>query len=33
GADVFVAGSAVYSADDPSKAIDDLRALARNAQR
>ncbi|MDN5705168.1 MAG: ribulose-phosphate 3-epimerase [Yaniella sp.] len=31
GADVFVAGSAVYSADDPSKAIDDLRALARNA--
>lgn len=33
GADVFVAGSAVYSDDDPSKAIDDLRALARNAQR
>ena len=33
GADVFVAGSAVYSADDPNKAIDDLRALARNAQR
>lgn len=32
GADVFVAGSAVYSADDPNKAIDDLRALARNAQ-
>ena len=33
GADVFVAGSAVYSADDPNKAIDDLRALARNSQR
>ena len=33
GADVFVAGSAVYSADDPAKAIDDLRALARNTQR
>lgn len=32
GADVFVAGSAVYSADDPNKAIDDLRSLARNAQ-
>ncbi len=32
GADVFVAGSAVYSADDPGKAIDDLRALARKAQ-
>lgn len=32
GADVFVAGSAVYSAEDPAKAIDDLRALARNAQ-
>lgn len=33
GADVFVAGSAVYSADDPAKAIDDLRTMARNAQR
>lgn len=33
GADVFVAGSAVYSADDPNKAIDDLRTLARNSQR
>lgn len=32
GADVFVAGSAVYSADDPAKAIDDLRTMARNAQ-
>ena len=32
GADVFVAGSAVYSADDPAKAIDELRTLARNAQ-
>lgn len=33
GANVFVAGSAVYSAEDPAQAIDDLRALARNAQR
>lgn len=33
GADVFVAGSAVYSADDPAKAIDDLRTMAYNAQR
>ncbi|WP_022870873.1 ribulose-phosphate 3-epimerase [Yaniella halotolerans] len=33
GADVFVAGSAVYSADDPNKAIDNLRTLARNSQR
>ena len=32
GADVFVAGSAVYSAEDPAKAIDELRSLARNAQ-
>lgn len=32
GANVFVAGSAVYSADDPAKAIDELRLLARNAQ-
>ncbi|WP_310175759.1 ribulose-phosphate 3-epimerase [Enteractinococcus fodinae] len=32
GANVFVAGSAVYSADDPAQAIDDLRALARDAQ-
>src|SRR5699024_5286550 len=29
GADVFVAGSAVYAADDPAQAIDDLRQLAR----
>jgi ribulose-phosphate 3-epimerase len=28
GADVFVAGSAVYNADDPQAMIDDLRALA-----
>lgn len=28
GADVFVAGSAVYAADDASKAIDELRTLA-----
>ena len=28
GADVFVAGSAVYGADDPKKAIEALRALA-----
>lgn len=33
GADVFVAGSAVYSADDPAKAIEDLRTMAHNAQR
>lgn len=33
GANVFVAGSAVYSAEDPSKAIDELRALATTAQR
>jgi ribulose-phosphate 3-epimerase len=31
GADVFVAGSAVYGADDPGKAIEALRALARDA--
>jgi ribulose-phosphate 3-epimerase len=31
GADVFVAGSAVYGADDPGKAIQSLRALARGA--
>jgi ribulose-phosphate 3-epimerase len=29
GADVFVAGSAVYGADDPARAITELRALAR----
>lgn len=33
GADVFVAGSAVYSADNPAQAIDDLRTMARNARR
>jgi ribulose-phosphate 3-epimerase len=31
GADVFVAGTAVYSADDPAKAVEALRARARNA--
>ncbi|SDG82608.1 ribulose-phosphate 3-epimerase [Sinosporangium album] len=31
GADVFVAGSAVYGADDPARAIDHLRALAEKA--
>jgi ribulose-phosphate 3-epimerase len=31
GADVFVAGTAVYGADDPAKAVEALRALARNA--
>ena len=28
GADVFVAGSAVYGADDAAAAVDELRALA-----
>jgi ribulose-phosphate 3-epimerase len=31
GADVFVAGSAVYGADDPAAAIEALRASAREA--
>jgi ribulose-phosphate 3-epimerase len=31
GADVFVAGSAVYSAEDPGKAVDALRVVARAA--
>lgn len=31
GADVFVAGSAVYGADDPAAAVDQLRALAEKA--
>jgi len=31
GADVFVAGSAVYGADDPAKAVEALRAQARAA--
>jgi ribulose-phosphate 3-epimerase len=31
GADVFVAGTAVYGADDPAKAVEALRALARDA--
>jgi ribulose-phosphate 3-epimerase len=31
GADVFVAGSAVYGAADPAKAVDDLRRTARAA--
>ena len=32
GADVFVAGSAVYAADDPDKAVQKLREQARGAQ-
>ena len=32
GADVFVSGSAVYSADDPDRAVRELRELARKAQ-
>jgi ribulose-phosphate 3-epimerase len=31
GADVFVAGSAVYGADDPGKAVEQLRATGRTA--
>jgi ribulose-phosphate 3-epimerase len=31
GADVFVAGSAVYGADDPARAVESLRAQARRA--
>jgi ribulose-phosphate 3-epimerase len=31
GADVFVAGSAVYSADDPARAVQALRAQAQQA--
>ncbi|HVQ88184.1 MAG TPA: ribulose-phosphate 3-epimerase [Actinomycetes bacterium] len=31
GADVFVAGSAVFDADDPSAAVDQLRGLAQDA--
>ena len=33
GADVFVAGSAVYGADDPGKAVDALRVQARASMR
>jgi ribulose-phosphate 3-epimerase len=33
GADVFVAGSAVYGADDPGKAVEALRVRARAAMR
>ncbi len=33
GADVFVAGSAVYGADDPGKAVEALRVSARDAMR
>jgi ribulose-phosphate 3-epimerase len=33
GADVFVAGSAVYNADDPQTMIDDLRGLAHSSFR
>jgi ribulose-phosphate 3-epimerase len=31
GADVFVAGSAVYGADDPRKAVEQLRVMGRTA--
>ncbi|MFZ5871882.1 MAG: ribulose-phosphate 3-epimerase, partial [Actinomycetota bacterium] len=31
GADVFVAGSAVYGADDAAAAVDELRRLAKDA--
>ncbi|MGC4939619.1 ribulose-phosphate 3-epimerase [Kribbella sp. DT2] len=31
GADVFVAGSAVYNADDPNQMVENLRTLAQNA--
>jgi ribulose-phosphate 3-epimerase len=31
GADVFVAGSAVYQADDPARVVDELRRLAEGA--
>jgi ribulose-phosphate 3-epimerase len=33
GADVFVAGSAVYGMDDPAAAVEKLRAIARSAMR
>ena len=33
GADVFVAGSSVYGADDPATAVEALRAIARGAMR
>ena len=33
GADVFVAGSAVYRADDPAVMVEQLRASAENAAR
>jgi ribulose-phosphate 3-epimerase len=33
GADVFVAGSAVYGADDPAKAVEALREQARASMR
>jgi ribulose-phosphate 3-epimerase len=33
GADVFVAGSAVYSADDPDRMVAELRARAESALR
>jgi ribulose-phosphate 3-epimerase len=32
GADTFVAGSAVYKADDPAAMVSTLRALAENAK-
>ncbi|HEY6737873.1 MAG TPA: ribulose-phosphate 3-epimerase [Actinopolymorphaceae bacterium] len=32
GADVFVAGSAVFGSDDPARAVDELRALATRAR-
>ena len=33
GADVFVAGSAVYSAEDPDSVVAELRELAKGASR
>jgi ribulose-phosphate 3-epimerase len=33
GADVFVAGSAVYAADDPNAMVEKLRALAQGASK
>jgi ribulose-phosphate 3-epimerase len=33
GADVFVAGSAVYAADDPNEMVEKLRALAQGASK
>jgi ribulose-phosphate 3-epimerase len=33
GADVFVAGSAVYAADEPNTVVENLRTLAQNASK